>query len=102
MTTNEQRCFRWLRRELEAELGIKIGVSLHLTIRTPESTLKVYHYIRRHMEVKHYAPTLRQIADHFGWRSAHSAQRHVNTLIKTGRLVRPKRKASFLVVPDLR
>jgi len=59
----------------------------------------VLDFIRRTIAVSGVAPTLQEIADHFGFASTASAQKHVGLLQKKGFLSRQKHQKRGLVLP---
>lgn len=67
-----------------------------------ERQRQVLEYVRRRIEDRGVAPTLREIAEHFRFASTASAQKHVNELQKKGWLKRKKHQRRGLVpVEDL-
>lgn len=49
--------------------------------------VKVLEYIGDHMARRVVAPTIREIADHMGWRTTNSVVCHLNPLVRKGALV---------------
>lgn len=45
-------------------------------------------FVEHFTAAQRWSPTRREIADHFGWRAANSAEVHIKALIKKGRLKR--------------
>ncbi|HHQ48898.1 MAG TPA: transcriptional repressor LexA [Acidobacteria bacterium] len=58
---------------------------------------QVLDLVRRSVAERGVAPTLQEIADHFGFSSTASAQKHVNELVRKGWLVRLKHRRRGLV-----
>lgn len=62
------------------------------------STLDVFRFIREHDADKGYAPTMRDIAAHFGFRSVASAVHHVKRLQQMGYITIVPGRARTIVV----
>lgn len=65
-----------------------------------EKQRDVLEYIRRTIAATGVAPTLQEIATHFGFRSTASAQKHVGLLERKGFLRREKHQKRGLVLAD--
>jgi repressor LexA len=52
-----------------------------------EKQKDVLRYMARHISKLGFQPSMREIADHFGWRSAVSARNHLLAMEKKGVLV---------------
>jgi repressor LexA len=48
----------------------------------------VYQFIRQQIDCEHCPPTVREVATRFGWKSANSAEDHIQALIRKGLLTR--------------
>jgi len=66
-----------------------------------ERQLEVLSFIRKTIDQRGIAPTLREISDILGCSSTAAGQKHVNLLIKKGYLKREKHQKRGLVVTDL-
>jgi SOS-response transcriptional repressor LexA len=86
LTRHEQECWCWLRKQLEAELGIR---AFKRRRKPPLSAraLEVYAYIRECVQAG-AAPSVRQISKHFGWSAHNASQRHITSLVQAGLLAR--------------
>ena len=59
---------------------------------------EILRFIQRMQQEQGETPTLREIADHFGFRSMNAAQSHVNALVRKGALQKEARLARALRV----
>lgn len=57
----------------------------------------VYRYIERTIRKRNYAPTVREICEHFGWTSPLAARCHLQSLEKKG-VIRRKPRLSRAIV----
>jgi len=69
---------------------------MSLSLTKPQA--EVFHAIERFQSTNGYPPTIREIADSFGWSSQSSAQQHVEALIKKGYLSRKEGVARSLCI----
>lgn len=64
--------------------------------------LAVFDFIKNHIVTKGFPPTVREIAEHFGFSSPLSAQLHIKALIKKGYLNKAPLKQRALEIAGLR
>ena len=57
---------------------------------------RVYDFVREELQSGHQAPSVREIAAHFGWTSTRAAADHIERLIAGGWLISQPRKGRSL------
>lgn len=81
----------------------RYGINVLMTASLTNTQSKVLAFVEQASIENGHPPTMKEVAQHFGWSSTSTAQQHLETLQKKGRLVRtPKSPRSLRVVKPLR
>lgn len=60
---------------------------------------QVLRFVREHIFREGFAPTARETAEAFGWKSPWSAQKHIRSLVRLGHLEQVKGKSRGVRLP---